>query len=102
MDGRRRARGGRLVAAAAVGGLLLGVEVEGGDGEAEVVAVGEGARAEPGARGVLVGRRRRHARLLLEQHHHVAVDPHRRPWPHVRHHHIPCIDPQIKRTHQNQ
>lgn len=40
--------------AAAVGGLLLGIKVDGGDGEAEVTLGGEGAGVEVGT-----GRRQR-------------------------------------------
>jgi hypothetical protein len=87
--------------AAAVGGLLLRVEVHGGDREPQVVAVGEGAGGEAHARRLRPRRqrrRRRHAGLLLERHHHVAVDAHRRPRAHVRHHQLTCtsIDPTTR------
>lgn len=77
--------------AAAVGGLPLGVEVDDGGGEAELMVRRECSCVEVGPV------RRRHqravheARLLLVQHQHVPVYPHRRPWPHVLHHLLTCI-----------
>jgi hypothetical protein len=47
----------------------------------------ERARLEVGA---VAGGLRVHARLLLEQHQHVAVDTHRRPRAHVLHHLLTC------------
>jgi hypothetical protein len=83
------------VVAAAVGRLFLGVEVHGCDRKAQVMAVCEGTGTEPGPRRrVGLGwRRRRHVGLLLVQHHHVAVDAHRRPRAHVRHHLLTCNYP---------
>lgn len=73
---------------AAGAGLALAVEVDGGDGRAEVVAAGEGAGGE------VVAHRRRVHRLppqLPEQHQHHPVDPRRRVRALVAHHLPPCI-----------
>lgn len=61
----------------------LGVEVDGGDGEAEVVLSGEIAGAE-----VVSGGRWVHglSSLLLEQRKHKTVDPNIRPWDLIAHH----------------
>jgi hypothetical protein len=93
MDGSYRS--GSLLAAgiwpgepaAAGAGLALAVEVHGGDGRTEVVAVGEGAGAE------VVAPRRREHRLppeLPEQHQYHAVDTRRRSGRLVAHHLPPC------------
>ncbi|KAE8773712.1 hypothetical protein D1007_54017 [Hordeum vulgare] len=94
-SGFGRPAGDELVAAAAVCRLLLRVEVHGADGEPQVMALCEGTGAEPRAhsrrrRRVPAGSRRQHARLLLEQHQHVAVDAQRRPRTHVGHHLLTC------------
>ena len=71
-------------------GLALAVEVDGGDGRAEVVELGE----VPGVE-VLAppGGVHRLPPQLLEQHEHEAVDPHRRPRVLVAHHLLTCMRP---------
>lgn len=74
----------------AAGWLLLGVEVDGGDGQAEAELVRKSPGAEVGPR--LRRRYRRQLRLLPEQHQRVPVDPHRRPRAHVGDHLVPCAN----------
>lgn len=74
--------------APAGGGLALRVEVDGGDGEAEVVLLSELAGAE-----AVLGRRRVHSlpALLPEQHKDEPVDANVRLWGLVAHHLSPCM-----------
>lgn len=77
---------------AAGAGLALAVEVHGGDGRAEVVAAGEGARAEVVAPGWRVHRL---PPQLPEQHQHHAVDARRRIRGLVAHHLPTCMQLEI-------
>jgi len=74
--------------APAGGGLALRVEVDGGDGEAEVVLLSELAGAE-----AVLGRRRVHSlpALLPEQHKDEPVDANVWLWGLVAHHLSPCM-----------
>lgn len=72
--------------APARGGLPLGVEVDGGDGEAEVVLLRKLAGAEVVSRG---RQRHRLPPLLLEEHEHEAVDADVGPGALVAHHLLP-------------
>lgn len=74
---------------AAGAGLALAVEVDGGDGRAEVVELGEvpGVEVLAPPWGV-----HRLPPQLLEQHEHEAVDPHGRPRGLVGSHFLPCDD----------
>jgi len=74
--------------APAGGGLALCVEVDGGDGEAEVVVLSELAGAE-----AVLGRRRVHRlpALLPEQHKDEPVDANVWLWGLVAHHLSPCM-----------
>lgn len=85
--GKTRPSRAELDSAALGGWLLLRVEVDGGDGEAEVEAAGEEPRVEVGSGRRLVHQPQR--RLLPEQHQYVPVDSHRRPWAHVRQNLLP-------------
>lgn len=75
--------------------LLVGVEIDGGDGEAQVELVSEGPGVEVGP--VWDGQLLIHSYTsasqgspLLEKHKNVPVDPHWWPWPHVWHHFFSC------------
>lgn len=79
----------RWQSAAATGGLLLGVEEDGGDWEAEAEIGGKVTSTEVGTGGRLLDQAEEGP--LLEQHHYVAMDTHWWAWTHVRHYHLPCL-----------
>lgn len=71
------------------GGLSLGIEVDGGDRQAQAMVEREGTGVE------MVSRSRSSSHdlppSLLEQHEHVPVDPYRRPRCLIAHHLSPCV-----------
>eukprot|EP00252_Welwitschia_mirabilis_P025439 TRINITY_DN792_c0_g1_i1.p2 TRINITY_DN792_c0_g1~~TRINITY_DN792_c0_g1_i1.p2 ORF type:complete len:220 (+),score=-7.04 TRINITY_DN792_c0_g1_i1:353-1012(+) len=74
-----------MASAFLVGGLLLGVEVDGGDGQSQIVFGGKGARGEEVTAGGSL--HEVFQRLLLpERRQHVSVYPNRWLRPTVRHH----------------
>lgn len=80
--------GAQSAAAAAAGGLLLGVEVDSGHGEAEAETGSKVAGVEIGTGARLVDQPKRGP--LLEQHQNIAVDPYRRARARVRQYLLPC------------